>query len=118
MKKVYVAQDTLLLNNLKNTLQAKGVDCVLKNADLRGGVSIRGDRPAAPELWILDDNQLLFANRLLDSMLVSELSHSEPWYCVTCGQKLENQFADCWNCGAPSDFISSLEDEEDEAEEE
>lgn len=118
MKKVYVAQDTLLASRLKIALEAKGVNCVLKNVDLRGGLIRQKGKPALPELWILDDTQLLFANRLLDAALVSELSQTEAWYCVNCGQELESQFADCWNCGTQSEFVVSLEEEDDDDEEE
>ena len=23
-----------------------------------------------------------------------------PWVCARCGERLEGQFAQCWNCGA------------------
>jgi RNA polymerase subunit RPABC4/transcription elongation factor Spt4 len=25
----------------------------------------------------------------------------EPWTCSRCGEVLEPQFAQCWNCGTP-----------------
>ena len=116
MRKVYSAADVMLVGRLKSALEAKGVECVLKNANLHGGVSAKADQPTKPELWILDDTKLMLANRLLDTILVTELSHCEPWKCVTCGQELENQFSDCWNCGTHSEIPATLEDETDDDE--
>lgn len=120
MKKVYAAQNVILVGRLKNALKARGIDCILKNADLHGGIKVSTNRPNLPELWIVDDTQLLLANRLLDNVLIKELNQTEPWTCVNCGQELESAFSDCWNCGAPSDVVMPLdeEDDEDEAEEE
>ncbi len=31
------------------------------------------------------------------------LQESESWKCSRCGELLEGQFTDCWNCGASRD---------------
>ena len=110
MKRVYSASDVMLVSRLKNALEEKGIECILKNADLHGGIKTRSGYSAKPELWIMDDGQMVLANRLLDNVLVKALAQAEPWRCVNCGQELENQFSDCWNCGAANEQVTLLDD--------
>lgn len=118
MKKVYSAQDVRLVGQLKGALESKGVECIVKNADLRGGFAVRGDKPPSPELWIKDDTQLLLANRLLNTILLTELNQTEPWRCVNCGEELESQFAECRSCGAANQYTLLIDESEDDEEEE
>jgi len=96
MKKVYTAQDRLIVNHLKNILELHNIPCVIKNEYLAGAA---GELPLTecwPELWITEDQHAEQAREL-----VATLDHqNQPrWTCSRCGESLEGQFTACWRCG-------------------
>lgn len=63
-----------------------------------GGIA--GEIPvdqALPEVWVLDDDQLEPARRLLDDL---RRSPQRRWVCRACQELVEGPFEQCWNCGA------------------
>jgi hypothetical protein len=38
--------------------------------------------------------------RHLKGSLPSEAVLAQPWHCRSCGELIEGQFEECWNCGA------------------
>lgn len=92
MKKIKSSQNITLINFYKEILEANNIATVIKNYYLTGGV---GDLPAnevVPELWVIDDDQYDAAKALLKS------EKGSAWQCK-CGEKIEGQFEQCWNCG-------------------
>ena len=80
---------------------------VLRDAGLSVSVqrafasSIAGEIPpdqALPELWLMDDDQLPLARRLLH-----QLTHppEKRWVCAGCGELIDGPFDRCWQCGSP-----------------
>jgi hypothetical protein len=80
-----------------NVLRAAGIRCEVRNTTLSGAI---GDIPfldCAPHLWIenwLDEAQ---ARQLLAE--VQQPLHAPSWRCG-CGEQIEPQFGQCWQCGA------------------
>jgi len=99
MKKVYSAKDPLMVGHLRNVLATFGIKCVTKKLDL---ISAAGELPPTecwPELWIVDDAKLAKAKSILRKTLAPLESVKQPWRCSGCGEEIEGQFSECWNCG-------------------
>ncbi len=99
MKKVYSAQDTLMVGHLKNVLEIHGINCVIRNMYLAGAA---GELPLIecwPELWVVDDLRYSEAQLVLKETLAPLELVRKPWRCAKCGKVIEGQFTECWNCG-------------------
>lgn len=97
MKRVRQAPNLAIATLWADQLKAGGIDATVQRAYASG---IAGEIPpdqSLPEIWVLDDEQLVPARRLLD-----ELSHLpwRRWVCAACGEDVEGPFEQCWNCGA------------------
>src|SRR5687767_4108163 len=100
MKKIYSAQDLLMLGHLKSVLEARGIDCVLRNVHLSGAMGELPPIECWPELWVLDDEKYARAQGILGRALAPLQSVQKPWKCGRCAEVIEGQFLECWNCGA------------------
>jgi hypothetical protein len=98
MKRVWSGSSLPDTAHFKNVLELNGIECIIKNRELGGGI---GDLPvfdAAPELWVLDAAEAARAAALLRDS-VRPAAAGTPWRCSACGEENEAQFAACWNCG-------------------
>ena len=96
MKKVYSAQDGLIINHLKNILQQHRIPCIIKNEYLAAAA---GELPLSecwPELWITEDQHYERAQALITTL---DYQQQPDWVCSRCGEALEGQFTACWRCG-------------------
>src|SRR5262245_3920208 len=59
---------------------------------LRGGVYVRHPQD-------LERARAVVARHLKGS-LPSDAALAEAWLCRSCGELIEGQFQECWNCGA------------------
>lgn len=108
MKKLYSAQDPLMIAHLKNVLEASGIECVVKNTYLS---SAAGEIPPIecwPELWVIKDAKYAQARKVLGRTLTPLRSVSKPWSCVKCGKEVEGQFSECWNCGTSRPRLKAI----------
>jgi hypothetical protein len=100
MKRVWSGSSLHDTTHFKNLLEQAGIDCLMKNRELGGGL---GDLPVldcAPELWVLRDEDAPRADALLrESLQGAEQVNAPPWRCARCGERNEPQFAACFNCG-------------------
>jgi hypothetical protein len=99
MKRLHSAKDPLMIGHLKNVLDTFGIRCVARNSDL---ISAAGELPPVecwPELWVVDDDKFGRARSILRKTLAPLQSVKKPWHCVGCGETIEGQFSECWNCG-------------------
>ena len=99
MKKLYSAQDPLMIGHLKNVLENQGIDCVIKNTYLASAVGELPPIECWPELWVVEDALYSMAAETLDKALAPLGSVKKPWRCGKCGEEVEGQFTECWNCG-------------------
>lgn len=99
MNKIYSTQDILMLGHLKNVLEVYGIDCVIRNTHLAGAVGELPPIECWPELWVLDDARYAEAQAVLEKALAPLQSIKRPWRCTKCGEEVEGQFTECWNCG-------------------
>jgi hypothetical protein len=99
MKRIYSAKDPLMVGHLKNVLATFGINCIARNVDLN---SAAGELPPIecwPELWVIDDAKAARAKGILKRALAPLRSVKKPWVCGGCGETIEGQFVECWNCG-------------------
>ena len=52
-----------------------------------------------PELWVVEDEKALSAKAILKKTLAPLAAVKKAWLCKNCGEKIEGQFSECWNCG-------------------
>ena len=106
MKRVLSGSSLPDTAHFKNVLEQAGIDCLIKNASLGGGI---GELPAidcSPELWVLSGADADRASAVLrDAMRADQRVTEAPWRCG-CGTDVEAQFAVCWNCGQARDELA------------
>lgn len=87
-----------MIGHLKNVLDTFGIECRAKNLDL---ATAAGELPLIecwPELWVVDDERVAEAEAILKKTLAPLESVKKPWHCDGCGEEVEGQFTECWNC--------------------
>lgn len=99
MKRLYTTNDPLLAGHLQAVLEQHHIPCLVKNAFLQGAAGELPPHECWPELWVEDDADFPRARRLLDDLLSHDPA-SALWICPACGERIEAQFAQCWNCGS------------------
>jgi len=80
------------------TLRAAGIDCEVRNTMLAGALGEIPFLECAPQVWIRNGRDEARARELI-AQLRSPVA-GDPWVCDKCGEVLEPQFAQCWNCAA------------------
>jgi len=103
MKQVFTAENRLNVYHIKNLLETKGIESIVKNDGL---TSVIGDIPtvtAWPEVWITDPGMEAYAKEIIEHSKNSEVAGDE-WVCDNCGEKHSAQFLDCWNCQSSKAF--------------
>ena len=98
MRRVASNESLAFLGHLRNLLEQSGIECLIKNEQLSGGLGEIPFLECLPELWILRDEQLAAAESLLAE--IQQAAATAPaWHCPACGELNEGQFAACWHCG-------------------
>jgi hypothetical protein len=101
MKIVYSAPNISILSIFQNILEGYGIHCRVKNEFLHAGVGEIPPIECWPQLWV-DDNDYEEAKRIVAEALSEQ---DVPfWKCESCGEILEGQFSECWQCGASRDL--------------
>ena len=99
MTRVYSAQNTLMVDHLRHVLDAEGIGCVVRNRFLSSALGRLPPAECWTELWILDDDQLARAQRIVERAFEqNETASPSTWECPQCGERLEPQFEACWKC--------------------
>lgn len=99
MKKVYSSDNFLLIGHLRQVLENHHIECIAKNEYLIGGAGELPPTECWPELWVAEDFQYEKAKELIESFLAIGQASEAAWRCPSCGERLEGQFTECWNCG-------------------
>lgn len=99
MKLVYSTPNSILVNHVRNLLEAAGIEVSVKNEFLGGGA---GDILPPTETWLelwVEERDYVAAKRVVEEL---ESTEKLPWWrCPNCGERVEGQFTVCWNCGTP-----------------
>lgn len=99
MRRVHVARTLADAHIVKDALEGAGFACVVHGEHL---VGIQGEVPidadTLPSVWV-PESQAERAIRLVADTQGGPSDESE-WTCPECGEEIEGQFTDCWQCGA------------------
>ncbi len=87
-----------MAGHMRNVLATFGIDCVTRNLDLSTAAGEIPPIECWPELWILDDDRAAEAEAIIKKTLSPLESVKTPWHCDGCGEEVEGQFTECWNC--------------------
>ncbi len=100
LKRAYIAADPVDAHMVRGMLEALGIDAVVKG-DIAW--SARGETPpmddTAPQVWV-DEADVPAAREAIARRERGEAGQGGEWRCPSCGERLEAQFTQCWNCGA------------------
>lgn len=99
MKRIYAAQNHVLLVLLRDALTVSGIRCMIRNEWLSGAAGELPPIECWPELWIADEDQYEWARKIVTETLEAANQQWPAWRCAQCGESLEGQFTQCWNCG-------------------
>lgn len=102
MKRVYTGQVLALVENMKNVLKINGIDSYIRNRYLSSAVGEIPPIESWPQLWVAEESFELAKN------IIAEAEKEPPesdkiWICPKCGEEVEGQFFECWNCGTNID---------------
>lgn len=104
MKPLYTARHAADAHLVRGYLESVGVHSIVRGEYLTGGI---GELPAdVCRVWVLDDEELPRADKLLRQFLRGEAAGAhahERWQCRKCHEDIEGQFTDCWRCGTARD---------------
>lgn len=96
MTLVYTHENLALVMNMNTLLEQAGVKTQIKNEFAAGG---RGEIPCFetwPEVWVLQDNHVEKAKRLVREVI--EKQNKPDWVCLQCGEENGSAFEFCWQC--------------------
>jgi hypothetical protein len=102
MKRLTAHESLTYIGYLKNVLEQSGILCVIKNAQLSGGIGEIPFLECLPELWVLRDLDVHRANELLTE-LENPTELPPQWRCRSCRELIDGQFIVCWNCGTTAE---------------
>lgn len=104
MKQVYIADDPAEAHLVAGILDQDGISCDIRGEDLwnaRGQLPLTAE--TLPTVWIVDDSKYEQAVELVkqfeDRTLAADKG-GDPWTCPNCGEEVEAQFSNCWQCRA------------------
>jgi hypothetical protein len=98
MKRVYSSHNRILLHHSRNLLEAEGVKTEVRNEFLSSAMGELPPLECQPELWVLRDEDAARAESIL---FTGRNRASGPrWQCMDCHEESEDQFTQCWRCGA------------------
>lgn len=99
MIQAYVANSLAQAHLIKGFLDSEGIFAVVRGEHL---VGIAGEIPITmdtlPSIWVGEDDRNR-ARELIERALKAETDF-EDWTCAGCGETVEGQFAECWQCGS------------------
>lgn len=99
MKLVYSDENHLMANNIKNILEARGIDVILKNEFAQGAIGEISAFDAWPELWVVNEEDFKKAKEIV--LMSTQDSQRADWFCRQCKESNAASFEICWNCQTP-----------------
>ncbi|GLS91371.1 zinc-finger-like domain-containing protein [Psychromonas marina] len=96
MKMVYCNENSFLVNNVRNLLEAEQINTFLKNEFSQGAVGEVSATDAWPEVWIVNNTDFYQAMKIVHS---SQQAHKgSDWVCADCEETNNASFEICWHC--------------------
>jgi len=98
MKLLMRCEHAIAAAHFAGALRAAGIDCEVRNTLLSGALGEIPFLECAPQVWIRNALDEARARELITQLRKPVVG--DPWICEECGEVLEPQFSQCWNCGA------------------
>ena len=96
--KVYSAPNLAMVGNMKNILEIHGIACEIRGENRYIGAGELPPIECWPELWVTDESKLAQAKQIIAEALKPSENELVTWKCPNCGEVVEGQFTECWNC--------------------
>lgn len=107
MRHVYTARDAMDAHFVKGLLAQEGIPAVVQGEALQ---EAWGNLPLTPEslpsVWVAEADVAAatpvieeYKRRDEADATVDEPPPRPTWTCPQCGEKVEEQFTQCWHCG-------------------
>ena len=97
MKLVYTHENRFLVHNVKNQMEASGIEVVLKNEFAQGAAGELSAFDSWPELWVVNDADLERAMDMVKSLQGMKEAGAD-WICNNCAESNDSSFEICWKC--------------------
>ncbi len=100
MRQVYSASTPTEAHMIQGFLETAGITAFVQGDALfgvRGGVPMNSE--TAPSVWVADADFEQASTLVADFFREQAASAADDWTCPSCGEVLEGQFTECWNCG-------------------
>ena len=98
MNRLTRAPDLMLGQHWLNLLQQAGIACRLTGVHLH---AVAGEIPVdqcGPDLWLENQQDRELAMQIIEGWAEGSKLGAH-WACPACGEWLEPQFSECWQCG-------------------
>lgn len=106
MQRIYSHPDVGMVHLVKNELENRGIEAVVRGEHLAGVIGGGAGIEAWFELWVVDDARVQEAAQIVQAAIAQATEAAEgedvpgdPWTCPQCGEEIEPPFAVCWSCG-------------------
>ncbi len=101
MKRVFSSKDRAAVEIVRRLLLDEGIETTVFNETTS---AVLGDVPffhAEPEVFVLRDEDAAQARVIVEQFVSGQAKDALPteaWDCPTCGETIDGQFTECWNC--------------------
>ena len=96
MKKIYSHENTFIVHNIKNLVEAAGIEVFVKNEFAQGAIGEVSTFDAWPELWVADERDFDKAVEIVSAAQGD--NGAADWVCDHCGEVNAASFELCWQC--------------------
>jgi hypothetical protein len=97
VKEVRSFKTTTEAHFVAGLLDSQGIPCEVREGALESFGRGEPGQPFYPSVWVLRDEDLADAVRILDE---HPRAHAAGWSCPKCKCENETPFDACWSCGA------------------
>ena len=97
MKKIYSDDALANVENFQNILKLNGIQSSIRHELLNVGI---GGMGCSPELWV-SDKDVERALKIIENMGLQPEESKSAWVCPHCGEDVDGEFSECWNCSKP-----------------
>jgi len=101
MKTVYSSPHLFLVYLFKDILDSHHIPCIITNLYLSGAAGELPPTEVWPSLRVENDEDFDRATHLVSQEMSRQVrdANIQAWTCPHCGEQIEGQFHQCWNCG-------------------
>ena len=104
MKVVYSASNLVMVSHYRSLLDTHGVPSRIRNEFLAGAAGELPPVECWPQLCVEDHLEARALEVLKTAMHAAPAGEGPlAWTCGRCGEAIEGQFTECWQCGFSRD---------------